>query len=129
MTKTMNNKFRSRGIITIRPKGGMLRCKECGQILGYLQEDVLDYAFLHLVCRCGAEGYLELGSPPPASPDAMADAKGGHLSCPVCYREWFSAAESVRGFSLGAVCSCGVFAENRHQRTREVYEELQILNS
>lgn len=121
----MNKKFRCKGIITQRPKGGMLRCKECGQILGYLNEDMLSYAYLQLVCRCGADGYLELGTGKSQPPDAMADIVDDHLSCPECFREWMSVSDSVTGYALRVECCCGILADNRHKRRRNVYEELK----
>lgn len=124
--KTMNKKFRCKGILTQRPRGGMLRCKACGQILGYLQEDAFSYAYLQLVCRCGEDGYLELGKGAAGEINAMADAKDGHLSCPECRREWFAVSETVRGYALKAECACGILAENRHLRMRNVYEELRF---
>lgn len=120
-------KYVTQGLIAPRTKGGMLRCEECGCILGYLNAENVESAYLHLVCRCGGNGVVVLGDGKELSPSARANATASHRDCPECRRSWFTAGENVKAFSFRFVCVCGCCAEISHQSKRNVYEELDFL--
>lgn len=120
----MKAKQRIHGLILGRAKSGVVKCAACGQILGYIEKEHFDYIYLHLICRCGESGYLELGTLPEETPNALADAKETSLSCPDCERRWFTGSDALRNFAFRVCCNCGIFAENRYERKRNPYQEL-----
>lgn len=122
--ETMKQTIKKRGLILDRKRGGMVKCADCQRLLGYLNEEHLTYAYLQLICRCGAGGYLEFGEQGEENVSAFADAKDRELSCPECKTVWFSESDGVRASAFRIVCNCGIVADNRYKSQRKVYQEL-----
>ena len=120
----MKRKIRIRGVKLGKPAGGTIRCGACGQLLGYLNQDCA-YAYLHLLCRCGTSGYLELsrGSSEPAG-TGTADRWKGQVCCVRCGRPLFFIGARARGYAFKVRCACGRVYDNRRDRRRDVYREL-----
>ncbi|MBR5152344.1 MAG: hypothetical protein IKW60_02310 [Clostridia bacterium] len=114
------------GIITSRPKGGIIRCGDCGRILAYIWDKNLSYAYLQFRCHCGGCGVLSTGKCDSFSAVAMAEDKDDTLSCPECGRVWLQKESGMVTFSFRFLCQCGVSTETAHKPKREIYQELKF---
>ncbi len=113
------------GCTSLRPRGGILRCAECGYIIGYLHEENLESAYLLLRCHCGGSGVLRWGRKE-FLPDGRAVEQDGVFSCPECRRIWLQRGVGMSGLSFRFVCQCGCSAEISHTPKREIYQELKF---
>lgn len=125
----MKQTIKKRGLILERKRGGMVKCEDCQRLLGYLHEEHLAYAYLQLICHCGASGYLEFGKRSEEKVSAFADATNRELSCPECRAVWFTESDGVRSSAFRFGCQCGTVADNRYQSRRKVYQELLFSES
>ena len=119
-------KKRRYGISTQRPKGGIMRCEECGRILAYVWDENLDYVYLQVRCHCGGSGLLSVGDGQSFVPNAMAAEREGVLSCPECQSVWLQKESGLCALGFQFVCRCGVSAETAHVSKRDIYRELKF---
>ncbi len=119
-------KKRNYGIRTQRPRGGILRCEDCGRILAYLWDVNLSYAYLQLKCHCGGTGILSVGENQGISPNAMAEARDDGLFCPECGAVWLQKESGLCALGFQFVCRCGGAAETAHIPKRDIYRELKF---
>lgn len=117
------------GLVFHPHNNGILCCEACGKLLGYVVSEHIRYLLLRTVCRCGTDGYMELGTNPPQEINGLAEERENHLECPSCKKPWFALTEEVRGYAFRVECPCGVCAETRRSSKRNVYAELSDMIS
>ena len=92
--------------------GGNIICKECNNVLGYIEPMNYSYIKLAFVCKCKniVKAELYRGKRPSLlHPNRALYNKAGKYVCQSCEIPLFSVKEeNCISFAFNAVCKCGV---------------------
>lgn len=108
-----------RNSLSLKQDGGIVRCRKCGRVAGFIHERNHKYISYIFVCKCTNVGKVEIcrgDRPRLKSPGRKIYEKHGVHICPNCERELFWVKEdAVLNYSFGAVCACGVEYDTKYK--------------
>lgn len=94
-------------------------CGDCRQILGYIDREALCHIFLHMSCKCGNGGYIEIGRANGNETEIETAVRlDSGVYCGRCKSRWFMPSNHILGFAFKAECNCGMVSNTCHKPKR-----------
>ena len=121
-------------LMLLNEHGGILFCKSCKRIIGYINEKSYKSIKMAMLCSCGSTGYLHLYAENAAKRHGAAfknkkpDVINSVYVCGGCGMQLFEIDDSrVDSCAFETVCSCGACYNGNSMFSKRLGETVEYL--